>query len=39
MYIAMYHCDAGWNSFANIIYIDQPGGTGFSYVDNPVMQV
>ncbi|XP_003387315.1 PREDICTED: serine carboxypeptidase-like 49 [Amphimedon queenslandica] len=25
----------GWNSFANIIYIDQPGGTGFSYVDKP----
>ena len=26
----------GWNSKANIIYIDQPGGTGFSYVDKPV---
>jgi len=22
-----------WNSFANIIYVDQPAGTGFSYVD------
>jgi carboxypeptidase C (cathepsin A) len=27
--------DYGWNSVANIIYIDQPGGTGFSYVDKP----
>jgi len=24
-----------WNSNATLIYVDQPGGTGFSYVDNP----
>jgi len=23
-----------WNSFANIIFVDQPAGTGFSYVQN-----
>jgi len=27
---------SGWNQFANLLYIDQPGGTGFSYVTNPV---
>ena len=21
----------GWNSFANLLYVDQPAGTGFSY--------
>ena len=25
----------GWNSFANLLYVDQPVGTGFSYTDNP----
>jgi len=24
----------GWNNFANLLYVDQPGGTGFSYVTN-----
>ncbi|KAI6659308.1 Serine carboxypeptidase S10 family member 1-like [Oopsacas minuta] len=26
----------GWNSFANLLYVDQPVGTGFSYTDNPL---
>jgi carboxypeptidase C (cathepsin A) len=25
-----------WNSFANLLYIDQPVGTGFSYADSPL---
>ena len=25
----------GWNSFANLLYVDQPVGTGYSYTDNP----
>jgi len=25
-----------WNSFANLIYVDQPVGTGFSYADSPL---
>eukprot|EP01122_Echinamoeba_exundans_P003223 TRINITY_DN13351_c0_g1_i1.p1 TRINITY_DN13351_c0_g1~~TRINITY_DN13351_c0_g1_i1.p1 ORF type:complete len:424 (+),score=116.62 TRINITY_DN13351_c0_g1_i1:59-1330(+) len=24
----------GWNKFANLLFVDQPGGTGFSYVKN-----
>lgn len=24
-----------WNSFANLLYVDQPAGTGFSFVSNP----
>jgi len=24
-----------WNNNATVIFVDQPGGTGFSYVDNP----
>lgn len=24
-----------WNNNATVIYVDQPGGTGFSYVENP----
>ncbi|KAI6659309.1 Serine carboxypeptidase S10 family member 1-like [Oopsacas minuta] len=26
----------GWNSFANLLYVDQPVGTGFSYTNNPL---
>lgn len=26
----------GWNSFANLLYVDQPVGTGFSYSTNPL---
>jgi carboxypeptidase C (cathepsin A) len=26
----------GWNSFANLMYVDQPPGTGFSYTTNPL---
>lgn len=26
-----------WNNYSNIIYIDQPIGTGFSYGDDTVM--
>ena len=26
----------GWNSFANLLYVDQPVGTGFSYPDSPL---
>jgi carboxypeptidase C (cathepsin A) len=25
----------GWNSFANLLYVDQPAGTGFSYITDP----
>ena len=25
----------GWNSFANLLYVDQPVGTGFSYSNSP----
>lgn len=25
-----------WNSFANLLYVDQPVGTGFSYVSDPL---
>ena len=30
------HNQYGWNAFANIMYVDQPPGTGFSYTTNPV---
>jgi carboxypeptidase C (cathepsin A) len=26
----------GWNSFANLMFVDQPPGTGFSYTTNPL---
>ncbi|SMY29274.1 unnamed protein product [Zymoseptoria tritici ST99CH_1A5] len=25
--------DGGWDEFANVVYVDQPVGTGFSYID------
>ncbi|XP_065846356.1 uncharacterized protein [Oscarella lobularis] len=30
----LYYNEFGWNSFANLLYIDQPLGTGFSYLTN-----
>ena len=29
----------GWNSQANLLYIDQPFGTGFSYTNDPSLYV
>lgn len=28
-----------WNAHANVIWIDQPVGTGFSFADNPLEKV
>lgn len=30
------HNQYSWNAFANLMYVDQPPGTGFSYTTNPV---
>ncbi len=27
---------SGWNAFANVMFVDQPAGTGFSYVTSPL---
>ncbi|XP_065846742.1 uncharacterized protein [Oscarella lobularis] len=35
----LYYNDYGWNSFANLLYVDQPVGTGFSYVADPEKHV
>lgn len=32
----MYKDQYGWNAFANLMYVDQPPGTGFSYTTNPL---
>ena len=32
--LAPFH--PGWNSFTNVMFIDQPVGTGFSYVTSPL---